>query len=159
MNQQVKTFLLIIAALLVAGASLAYGALTPEPQPEVNTSSSSATPKSPPVKPEKKLTLQEKLATESPTIIGVLTTKYPKIATDYTIINSKLYKEGEWFGALLQYKGVDTLNRDTLRVLMQKKEGEWILRTEPPEIILSAKKYKDVPKDILKAINQPVSLP
>lgn len=163
MNQQIKTFLIVIAAIFIAGASLLYGALTPEtpaPAPaKTQKPTQTLVQKTPTPKPIKKLTLEEKLKYELENIIGILTSKYPKIATDYTVINTKLYKDGQWFSALLQYRGGDTINRDTLRVLMQKKDSTWIVRTEPPEISLSVKKYPDVPKDILKSINQPVSLP
>ena len=51
------------------------------------------------------------------------------------------------------------MNRDTLRVLMEKQAGIWKLRTTPPEPILSAQEYTDVPKSVLSDINKPVSLP
>ncbi|MFZ2545302.1 MAG: hypothetical protein WAW80_04960 [Candidatus Saccharimonadales bacterium] len=153
MNQQLKTFLIILAAIFIGGASIAYGALTaPTPQ-QPAVSVQKASPKI------TKESLDIKLKQELPTITTVLTTAYPKATIDYTMIKSQLFGEGEWFGALLSYHGTDTLNRDTLRVIMQKKDGAWILRTTPPEIILSAKKYPDVPKSILQTINKPVSLP
>lgn len=148
MNKQMKLFLIILASLFIMGALLAYGAST---SPE----------KSAPTKQPKttKKQLQEKLTSETQTITAVLLAAYPNITTDYTIGDSKLYGEGQWFGTTLTYKGADTDNRDTLRVLMQKKDGIWILRTTPPEPLLSAKKYPDVPRDILISINKPVSLP
>lgn len=152
MNQQLKTFLIILAAIFIAGGSLAYGALTaPAPQKQAPTIA--------PAPQVKKSSLNDQLKLELPTITGALTAAYPKITTDYSLTKSQLFGDGEWFGTLLLYKGGDTANRDTLRVLMQKKNGMWYLRTTPPEMLLSTKKYPDVPKDILKTINQPISLP
>jgi hypothetical protein len=73
--------------------------------------------------------------------------------------NKQLLGDGRWFGATLTYKGSDTANRDTLRVLLEKKDNLWTLRTTPPEPLLSTKKYPDVPKSVLQTINKPVSLP
>lgn len=151
MNPQMKTFLIVIGAIFIAGGSLLYGALTAPKQsdsPEAVQQSTKQTTSS-----------IDTVNAELPTIKMVLEGAYPKTATDYTMIKPQLYADGEWFGALLQYKGGDVANRDTLRVLMQKKDGAWTLRTTPPEILLSAKKYTDVPKSVLKAINSPVGLP
>lgn len=142
-------FIAIIATLIICGGSLALGALsapTGQPQREVSTSPS-------------KQQLAERLETERPTILTVLTSAYPKSQTDYIIGSEALYGKGEWYGAVLTYKGSDMMNRDTLRVLLQKKSGVWILRTTPPELLLSSKKYPDVPKSVLQSINRPVSLP
>ena len=155
MNKNMQTFLIIIGCVLIGGGSLALGALTapqaPKAQPQVAQQSK---PSRNPKKPE-----SNPLEKELPTITAVLTAAYPKSATDYTMSKPKLYEEGRWFGALLSYKGTDSMNRDTLRVLMEKKDGEWKLRTTPPEPILTSHKYKDVPVSVLKDLNKPVSLP
>ncbi len=150
MNPQLKTFLLILGAIFIAGGSLLYGALT--------APKDTANPTPAQTKTATTDTTNE-LNNQLPTITTVLTSAYPIATSDYTMIKPQFYEQGTWFGALLQYKGPDTANRDTLRVLMQKKNGVWILRTTPPEILLSSKKYADVPKSILKAINNPVGLP
>lgn len=151
MNKNVKTFLIILGSVIIAGGSLAYGALTADhAEPAATTA---------PVRQLTKAQLSEQLKSELPTILGVLNSKYPKIATDYVVNSGQLFDRGEWFGTTLSYRGTDTANRDTLRVLLQKVNGIWKIRTTPPEMILSAKDYPDVPKSILKAINQPISLP
>lgn len=148
MNKPLKIVLIALAFILIVSVSLTYSAvITPD----------KSVPSQQPKNTEKQL--QEKLVGEIQTITTVLSTIYPKITTDYTLGNTKLYGEGQWFGTTLTYKGIDANNRDTLRVLMQKKDGVWIVRTTPPEPLLSAKKYPDVPRDILIAINKPVSLP
>lgn len=162
MNKDLKTFLIILAVIFVAGASIAYGALTaPQKQQVAVTVSPTASPnKSLSPSPKPTADQLEKLRdTELPTIKTVITTAYPLVATDYIINKGALFDEGQWYGTTLSYHGKDTLNRDTLRVLLQKKDGVWILRTKPPVPLLSIEAFPDVPKDILKAINQPISLP
>lgn len=154
MNPQLKKFLIILAVIFIAGASLTYGALTaPKQQTQTPVSTASQTPEI--KKPDSKPTLE----TEFPTIQGVLLASYPKADTDYIMANKQLLGDGRWFGATLTYKGSDTANRDTLRVLLEKKDNLWTLRTTPPEPLLSTKKYPDVPKSVLQTINKPVSLP
>ena len=149
MNKNIKLFIGILVAILVAGASLAYGALTAEqPKPAAIQT------------PDNKQPLAAQLETEQATIDTVLIAAYPKIQTDYLVNKGQLYGEkGEWYGTTLTYKGADVANRDTLRLLMQKKDGIWIVRTAPPEPLLSAKKYSVVPVSILKSINKPIGLP
>lgn len=159
MNKDLKTFLIIIAVIFVAGASIAYGALTaPQKQPVASTTPSPSTTPSASPKPSADQLVKMR-DTELPTIKSVLAAAYPLIATDYTINKGALFDDGQWYGTTLSYHGKDTMNRDTLRVLMRKKEGSWVVLTKPPLPILSAETFPDVPKDILKAINQPISLP
>lgn len=152
MNRDMKLPLIIIAAIIVGIGAFAYGALTATPAETSQTLS-------PTPSPVKKINLTDQLKTERPTIIGVLTTAYPKIKADYMIAEGKLYGQGEWYGTVLTYHGKDTMNRDTLRVLMEKKHGIWTLRTTPPEPLLSTVEFPDAPRTVLQAINQPVSLP
>lgn len=159
MNKNMKTFLIVVGCIVIGGGSLALGALTapqaPKAQPQLSSQATQqAKPSESPKKPE--VTPLEK---ELPTITAVLAAAYPKSATDYTMSKPKLYEDGRWFGALLSYKGTDSMNRDTLRVLMEKKDGEWKLRTTPPEPLLTSARYKDVPVSVLKDLNKPVSLP
>ncbi len=151
MNQNTK-ILLIIAAIIVGVGAFTYGALT-APQAAQQSPSPSSTPT------QKKVDLGEQLKKEQKTILGVLTAKYPKIKTEYVINQGKLYDQGQWYGTTLTYQGKDTMNRDTLRVLMQKKDGIWVVRTTPPAPLLSTVEYPDVPKSILHDINEPISLP
>lgn len=153
MNKNLKIFLIIIASIFIAGGSLAYGAMTaPKPQ-------QSQKPQPSPSPVLTKEQLKSRLLLEQPAITQVLLGKYPLIATAYTIDEGRLYDRGQWYGTTLTYKGSDKDNRDTLRVLMQKKNDMWVIRSTPPRMLLSAKDFLDVPVSILKSINQPVSLP
>jgi hypothetical protein len=150
MNKNVKITLITIGAIIVAAGAIAYGALTaPQPPKPVVAQTPSLT----------KTQLDQELQAELPTITSVITGVYPKVASDYTINKGQLFDKGEWYGTTLSYHGSDTLNRDTLRVLLQKKQNVWIMRTTPPVPLLSAELLPDVPKSVLKTINQPVSLP
>lgn len=149
-----KLFLSIMAAIFIGGGAFAYGALTATPVEKPSTTPSPSVSSKP-----KAAELKEKLQLEMPTILSVMTAAYPKITTDYIVNTGQLFDEGQWFGTTLTYKGTDTDNRDTLRVLLQKKNGVWVLRTTPPRLILSTKELPDVPKSILQTINKPISLP
>lgn len=159
MKKGTKVSLITLASIVIAAASFTYGALTatrPTPTP---TPTPKPIPKASVYQKPTMAQLNDQLTKDYPTIVQVLTTAYPKIATDYTVNRGRLFDTGQWYGTTLQYHGTDALNRDTLRVLLQKKNGVWKLRTTPPQPLLSAVSLPDVPKDILKAINQPVSLP
>jgi len=42
---------------------------------------------------------------------------------------------------------------DTLRIVLEKKNGAWIVASDPPNIILSTVNYPNIPKAILDAVN------
>jgi hypothetical protein len=153
MNQNLKIFLITLACIFIAGASLTYGALTAPGRQTKQKPVATQTPQ------PTKVQLEQKLVQELPLITSVLVSKYPLIASNYTIEKGQLFDRGQWFGTTLTYHGPDNDNRDTLRVLLQKKGEVWTLRTTPPRPLLSAKDFPDVPLSILKTINQPVSLP
>lgn len=168
MNKNVKTFLIVIASIIIGGAAFAYGALTAPNQPQTQVSQqqtespkpeTSKETKQPETEKPKELSPEEQLAVEQGAVDGVLIEKYPKISSDYTINKGQLFEKGKWYGTTLTYKGGDVNNRDTLRVLMEKKDGTWTLRTTPPRPLLSSKEFPDVPKSVLQAINKPISLP
>lgn len=92
------------------------------------------------------------LKTESYYIGQVLHSAYPKI-DEYEIQPGQLYNKGEWFGTTLIYKGEDYFNTDTLRVILHKENGQWIIKTRPPNIILSKVDFPDIPINILRKVN------
>ena len=147
-----NTIILAIATISIIAVAVIAGIITQQPQ----------TP--PPVVEQKKpLPTAEKLASilidEQASIDQVIATNYPQIAELYTVNPGKLYHDGQWFGTTLTYKGTDDLSRDTLRILMQKKNGTWTIRTSPPSIILRAADYPDAPKSIIQDLNRAVELP
>lgn len=144
--------LIILGTIIIGGGAFLYGALT-APRGDQQPTQSSSTP-SPSAAPVKKTFEQER-----ETILAALATKYPDLTKNYTISKGKLYKDNTLYGTTLSYKGSDTLNRDTLRLLMQKKDGVWTPRTTPPEPLLSKQEYSDIPVEVLRDVNKAVSLP
>lgn len=106
--------------------------------------------------PDKKL--QELLDKERSAISAIITKQYPQLSSLYTM-RETLYNRGEWYGAVLTYKGTDTDNRDTLRLIAHKQAGQWKLITTPPKPLVSVAEYPSVPREVLDAINEPSYLP
>lgn len=98
--------------------------------------------------------LTEQLAREKAAIHQAVNAAYPKLTTLYTIHHEALYSTGNYYGATLRFKDTTSPHRDTLHILLEKKEGSWRVRSTPPQPILSAPDYPDVDKAILRAINQ-----
>jgi len=103
--------------------------------------------------------LAELLKKDYSLITNRLNQSYPNISSLYTVSRAKLYDRGEWFGAILTYKGKDGNNRDTLRVIAKKDDGEWNIVSDPPSLLLSTKEYPNVPQNVIQDINLPAPLP
>ncbi len=127
------------------------------------TSSPAPAPASQPHKQQPTPALSEteltaRLQREQPTINEALIATLPNVATLYTTERGKLYHTGEWYGAILQYKGTDAANRDTLRLVMQKKDGVWVVRTAPPQLLVNKHDIPEAPVAMLNDINRPAPL-
>lgn len=109
----------------------------------------------PPYNSEK---LNNMLNQSLPEVTQVLNNTIPGFSANYKVKNSKLYDKGDWFGGTITQKVTDEQARldyfDTYRFVAQKIDGKWILKTLPPELILSSKKYRDIPHDILVDVNK-----
>jgi len=92
------------------------------------------------------------LNSEQVEIDSVLYANYPK-ANLYKMNKGKLYRNGTWYGTTLTYIGSDQYNSDTLRVIFHKESGNWVIKTNPPDIVFNAFDYPDIPKDILTDVN------
>lgn len=83
--------------------------------------------------------------------------KYPLVDQLYTIQRGRLYRQGEWYGTTLTYKadatGGNLFKTDTLRVVLKKENGQWVVKTNPPTILLSKYDYPDIPEDVLRNVN------
>lgn len=95
--------------------------------------------------------LESLLEDQQEQITQVLAEKYPHI--NLYRLEGRLYHFGGWYGAKLVYTGSDAFNSDSLRVVLQNKNGVWQVVTDPPNISLSKFIYKSVPRDILKSVN------
>lgn len=102
-------------------------------------------------------TLQTLLGAELPAITKIIAQKYPTLSSLYDI-KDHLYDRGQWYGAVLTYKGTDTDNRDTLRLVAHKEAGQWQL-VASPRLIVSSVEFPSIPKDILDDLNKPSYLP
>lgn len=145
----------IITAVAVVGFLQSQTQTGPAPQTNRDAAADQPTER----KPLKRAELDALLEKELTTISLAFAAQYPQAATLYAIDRGKLHLTGEWYTTTLTYQGDDAANRDTLRVLMQKKNGEWVLRSTPPEPLLTQPDYPDVPKEILRDINKPTLLP
>jgi hypothetical protein len=96
--------------------------------------------------------LEQMRRAEYPAIVAALQAKYPRIGL-YTIAPGQLFRQGEWYGTRLVYRGNDIFNSDTLRVVLHKEGGAWVIKTDPPSILLSSVTFPDVPKDVLRDTN------
>lgn len=79
-------------------------------------------------------------------------TAYPGLTDFYTINRGELYHKAEFYGTTLSYKGTNTLERDTLRVVLENKDGVWSI-VVTPRIIISAKDFPKIPVATLRKIN------
>jgi hypothetical protein len=104
--------------------------------------------------------LRDLLNVELPIIKSVIVKKYldNKIG-QYNILDGKLYEDGSWYGTLLQYKGDDINNANTLRIILHKENGVWVIKTDPPNITLSSLRYKNIPYNILDDVNNTQQVP
>jgi hypothetical protein len=146
----VVTFVVLVGAIGIGIAVSTPPAPKQTPQPTATQQKSKSLSQS---------ELASMLIDESPAINLALVSAVENVGDLYTVTSEKLYGDGKWYGAILIYKGTDENNRDTLRVLMQKKEGEWIVRTTPPRPLLNTVELPDVPKTILQDLNRPAPLP
>lgn len=100
---------------------------------------------------EQKLT--DLLSSEAALIKAEIIKQYPRAGL-YQINQGKLFGDGDWYGTKLIYKSDDIFNNDTLRIVLHKEEGKWVIMTNPPDISLSKYIYPDVPKNILDKVNE-----
>lgn len=156
MNNKNTTILasltLIIVAIAVIAGFVASQPAAPQNSPQTNDQQAKPTTLS-------SQQLATLLPAETLAINQAISLALPRLTDAYVISTGKLYAEGQWYGTTLMYKGSDEANRDTLRLLLQKKDGAWVVRTLPPQPLLNKHDLPDVPKNILQDINQPAPLP
>ncbi len=86
------------------------------------------------------------LPAEQSTILDELQTKYAQIGKSFNVVSGSLYGRGDWYGALLKPNDPAI---DTYRVVLQKKDGNWVLAVSQPEIIISHIKYLNIPTSVV----------
>ena len=151
-----KATIVLLACTIAIFAVIGIGFLSsnknePKPAPTVKQSESSE-------KLPTRSELETLLTSETPAIQRAITATFPTLEQNYTIERSALYNTGDWYGTILQYKGSDVNNRDTLRIVLQKKNGEWVVRTPQPQPLVSHLELTDAPKGMLDDLNKPAPL-
>lgn len=84
----------------------------------------------------------------------------PKVRELYTITNEAFYDDAEWYSAQLNPKTERAElpnNTDNLRIVLHNAPEGWVVIAEPT-IIVSSKRYPDIPDDVLQSVNRPYSL-
>ena len=79
--------------------------------------------------------------------------KYPGILTRYSILEEGVYGDGNWYGAILESTEKDSLQRDTVRVVLRNEAGTWNIAAKP-YISISKDEYPEIPEDLLDQINK-----
>lgn len=93
------------------------------------------------------------LPKEKQTIDRTIMKTYPSLGGIFVINGGKLFKHGEWYATTLTSKSTSNSDNDTLRIILEKKNGNWDVITKPPDLVISNMKYPDVPKDVIKSTN------
>lgn len=93
------------------------------------------------------------LDSERSDIENAIYNQYPNINDLYSIYNQAVYNQGEYYGATLNFRDQTSDQRDTLHILAKKENRKWRVLSLPPSPVLSAPKYPNVPKEILRKIN------
>lgn len=84
---------------------------------------------------------------------------YPGILSQYSILEENVYDDGNWYGAILESKDNQSLQRDTVRVVLHNEAGTWKVVAKP-YITISKAEYPEIPTDLLNSINRvPGQLP
>ncbi len=151
-----KATITLVACTVLIFAIIGVGFISSTSKEEVQPTTSQ--PTQPKETSLSRSDLDAQLTAELPVIKSVLLAAFPSLEQTYTIERSALYGNGEWYGGTLQYIGPDTNNRDTLRVVLQKKNNIWTLRTPQPQILVSSVDIRDAPATMLDEVNKPAPL-
>ena len=151
-----KTTVALIACVVIIFGIIGIGFITSSQQQAPQPTVPQATPSV--EKPLSRSELEAQLTAELPMITATLARAFPTLGQKYTVERSTLYGRGEWYGAVLQYISTDTNNRDSLRVVLQKKNGAWTLRTSQPQLLVNKLDIEDAPAGMLDDINKPAPL-
>ncbi len=147
-----KTTWLLTGAIVAIFAVIGIGYATSQTSKQPITATTQPEPL------PSKQALGDLLLKEQMSISAALTAQIANVNSLYTTEREQLYDKGQWYGAILQYKGTDSANRDTLRIVMHKQSGQWTVKTTPPQPLVSSIDLPDAPKAMLDDINRPAIL-
>jgi len=87
------------------------------------------------------------------TIHQALIEKYPIISSNYTIIDEQLYRHGEWYSARLVQQTEEPADMpDIYRVILENKDGQWVIAVSP-RLIISRLDFPNIPKEVISSVN------
>ena len=89
-------------------------------------------------------------------INSVISDKYSSIISNYTIDEGKFYHYGDWYGTTLYNEPTREGGSDTYGVILHKVDGAWQIAATP-EMVFRYSDHKDVPADIIDAVNRSVN--
>jgi hypothetical protein len=98
------------------------------------------------------------LESEMPTIRQLLNSRYQPEISSYTVESARLFDKGEWFAAALVPKIIkETGQADIYRVVLHKQNSSWEI-IAAPDLVLTSSDYPDIPRYILRYINQTIAM-
>lgn len=100
--------------------------------------------------------LANNFSDQIPDINTVISDKYSKIIANYTIESGKFYHYGDWYGTTLYNEPTAEGGSDTYGIILRKVDNKWNIVTTP-QIIFRYSDHKNIPEDIIDAVNQNVN--
>lgn len=100
--------------------------------------------------------LSNNFSDQVPDINTVISDKYIKIIANYTIENGEFYHYGDWYGTTLYNEPTAEGGSDTYGIILHKVDDKWNIVTTP-QIVFRYSDHKDIPSDIIDAVNQNVN--
>ena len=103
--------------------------------------------------------LVDLLKTEKTAILSQLSSQYSSVINYFTICEGALYKKGDWYSGIVTEKIQHQADSsDYYRFIMQKKNGEWIVKTTPSVVISKlSDESKDIPQEVITSANNQAS--
>lgn len=99
--------------------------------------------------------LSDLLKKEFPSIHKAILTKYPLVATDFTLQEGKLYLDGTWYGTTMLKHNPDPggESSDVYSAVLHKVNGTWQFAATP-QIALTKPSNPNIPARILDDLNE-----
>ena len=86
----------------------------------------------------------------------IITDKYKKIISNYSIDNGTFYHYGDWYVTSLYSNPTIDSGSDSYGIILHKVDGKWQIAAAP-ELVFRYDDHKDIPKDIINSVNRLVN--
>ncbi len=97
--------------------------------------------------------LSSQLVYDSATIHSVIGAAYPTLFAQYDIFDQQLFKQADWYGALLKNKQTNPNDvKDSYRIILRKENSVWKI-VHVPEIVVTKTNFPGTPIEILNSVN------